>query len=446
MMNAVCVFVVVFLVTTQGKPTLDKSKLAGPCIGMDCLHGILMHGDDHIGEDHAMEDTYEMMKDKLETGKKEIGPKDAIEMFHGVLMHGDKDAGEHHDHVNKDDFGPEKPAEIKPQLIDEEMHGVLMHGDTEIGHNHKHEDEKLQESDNTAPVNPKTADVEFHGVLMHGDERGGIDHADEDEELRKEDKTAPDSPKNAEEEFHGVLMHGDKKPGEDHTHEDATAHAQDMTEKGEAGPRDAESLMHGGKTHVHDEKDEPKEIEMHAPDGPDPNDLHGILMHGDSEVGHDHTLEDILNQEPAAKFDIEEIKKLGLDKDLLKNLNIDELLKEDKKNFKEWQDHQAEEGWSAATVSDSILDNIRLLRDRYIYKTETDDNDDSDEKNENAKDDRLLFDAGRDSYDKNQEYIDYSSEPHEHEDSDHDLELAGNTDPFNKRHEHFKGRRDHDIL
>lgn len=411
---------------------------------MDCLHGILMHGDAEMGEDHTIEDTYEAMKDKLVTGKKDFGPKDADEIFHGVLMHGDKDTGQHHDHVGNADFGPEKPAEIKPQLIDEELHGVMMHGDSEIGHNHKHEDAKLQESDNRAPDYPKTADEEFHGVLMHADKETGVDHAKEHEEIQAEDKRPPDSPKDAAEEFHGVLMHGDKESGHDHTEEDAAAHVPENRAKGDTGPNDAETLMHGGKAHVHEDNDGPKEIERHTPDGPHPDELHGILMHGDSEVGHDHTLEDKLaQQKPAAKFDIEMIRKLGIDEDILKSLNIEELLKEDQKNFKEWENQRGDEGWSPATVSDSILDNIRLLRDRYIFNM---DSDSSDEDKPNVPDNKLLFDAGKNSFDKNQEYEDYSSEPHKHEDSRHNLELAGNTDPINKRHKHFKGGRDRDIL
>jgi len=34
------------------------SCISGPCIGMDCLHGVLMHGDDHQGEKHVAEDQY----------------------------------------------------------------------------------------------------------------------------------------------------------------------------------------------------------------------------------------------------------------------------------------------------------------------------------------------------------------------------------------------------
>lgn len=55
---------------------------------MACLHGMLMHGDDHDGDTHKAEDQYLRFQPVLRTGSPEkAGPQDAEQTFHASLMH-----------------------------------------------------------------------------------------------------------------------------------------------------------------------------------------------------------------------------------------------------------------------------------------------------------------------------------------------------------------------
>ncbi|KAJ8310309.1 hypothetical protein KUTeg_012174 [Tegillarca granosa] len=150
---------------------------------MECLHGILMHNDEKVGEDHKAEDQYLRFKSELETGKKDIGVKNAEEMFHGDLMHGGDGNYNHQGEL----LPKEAPKDIGPEDLGQYMHGVLMHGDTEPGKDHSHDHKKkLEEAKPKGKILPPDSEQMMHGVLMHGDENANLNH---DHEGKKEEKT-----------------------------------------------------------------------------------------------------------------------------------------------------------------------------------------------------------------------------------------------------------------
>ncbi|CAD5111498.1 DgyrCDS805 [Dimorphilus gyrociliatus] len=111
--------------------------ILGPCIGMDCLHGVLMHNDEKDGDNHALEDKVKREEDSAaDTGQKGPG-KGGDSGLHGVLMHGDETPDKEHSH-NK--FGPvEKSRKEGPGLNkDEQIDGIINNQETEEDNsNHK---------------------------------------------------------------------------------------------------------------------------------------------------------------------------------------------------------------------------------------------------------------------------------------------------------------------
>ncbi|PAA57335.1 hypothetical protein BOX15_Mlig023571g1 [Macrostomum lignano] len=117
-----------------------KAKVFGPCVGMDCMHGVLMHGDAKAGDSHGVEDA-EKRREELQRANAAAGEKpgqlNQEEFLHGVLMHGDAKAGSAHSH----DPAPtveKRPVQNGPMNQEDLMHGVLMHGDSNPDHKHRH--------------------------------------------------------------------------------------------------------------------------------------------------------------------------------------------------------------------------------------------------------------------------------------------------------------------
>ena len=53
-------------------------KFKGPEVGMEYMHGVLMHGDENTGDDHKNEDTYLRLQaidtEKAKQAKEGVGP------------------------------------------------------------------------------------------------------------------------------------------------------------------------------------------------------------------------------------------------------------------------------------------------------------------------------------------------------------------------------------
>lgn len=406
----------------QMKPS-DKGqdKQQGPCVGMDCLHGVLMHNDEEQGEKHVAEDQYLRFKGVLDTANPQAGPLDAEAQMHGILMHGDSQA-KHHD-AEKDRLLPEQVLKAGPVDLSQVVHAG-MHG--EDGTHGKHQWDKETESRDTEMKGP-FGEKFMHGVLMHGD--ANFEHSeDSDAETEINENKQKVGPKDAAEHLHGVLMHGDSEPGKEHSHE---APVQIKVDNSKIGPiNDLHGvLMHGdsepGKEHSH--KDSVQTKEGNSKIGPN-NDLHGVLMHGDSTVGHDHSHEDA-KVEHDVFSDISKIKDLGLDKDLLKNIDLKKILEKDRQEYAEWilnnpqfQD-ESMMGSTLASVSDTILQDIELMKKRYLANSNQPDGIPNKKQDENpftAEDARAVYDE--------------SVHADEGEDMRHDLELLGSTEPLNARH------------
>lgn len=364
----------------SAKPTINGPHIE-PCANpLDCLHGVLMHGDESAGDSHKTEDSYLKFKPVLDTGPKEkSGPQDAESTFHGALMHGGNDHETTHQEAKTDQ--PTKPAEeFGPKDTNKMMHDV-MHGDSEASHDHKHE------------------------------------NTNTDKAIQKEFM-----PPDAAKMMHDVLMHNDDKSENHHVH----SRPEDETTKSK-GPIDQSNLMHElmhNGEHV-DHSSEQSSDQSGTPSGPNTDGLHGILMHGDTETGHDHEKDHQHSKNVPFKFNIEEIKKLGIDPEILKTI-----LPVDKEDYKKWQEQQQSETSddyyksTYASISDSFLSDIELMKRRYLAQ------DPEQEAELNA-----YLDA-KDSDLVASQIVDIL-ENMEHEDDDlrHNLELIGSTEPINEIHQ-----------
>ncbi|KAL4220079.1 hypothetical protein ACF0H5_020490 [Mactra antiquata] len=375
-----------FMDNVYMKPKTDDSEQRGPCVGMDCLHGVLMHNDEKQGEEHNAEDQYLRFKAVLDTENPRVGPQDAEEQFHGVLMHDGSESGNHH--VENDEILPEQKKEVGPKDLSEMIHEG-MHGETGSHGKHSWDEKKDANQDKSGPRGERF----MHGLLMHGDEN--YVHTDgDDSEIVEDSSTKKVGPQDAEEYLHGVLMHGDSEPGADHVHVSVDVAA--VENKGNAGPN---------------------------------NDLHGILMHGDNELGHDHSHEDA-SMEYEVFNDITKILEMELDDELMRIIDIKQILEKDRREYAEWilsNPQFMDEtimGSTRADISDGILDDIELMKKRYLA-----DMSDSDKEQMKKPEDEHPFTA-EDALSV------YNEEEHaeEGEDMRHDLELAGSTEPINARH------------
>lgn len=356
----------------------------GPCIGMDCLHGVLMHNDDGQGEDHKVEDQYLRFKDALDTDTQPVGPKDAENFMHDTLMHGDSGNGHHHEESEKN--LPEVVSQAGPKDLNDVIHEG-MHG--EGGIPHKHDWDKAEDGQQVnTKKGPLDAEHLMHGVLMHGDENHVHDDDDDGDTDLSEEQKVP-STLDAEGLMHGILMHGDAEHGKDHDHDDK------MTVE---------------------------EINFVGPDG---SSLHGILMHNDDTIGHDHSHEDS-NAVHDVFSDISKIRDIVFDEDLLKIIDLEKILMKDMEEYTDFLLNEVNtEGSTVATVSDSILADIELMKNRYLSLEDSDENvmtsyDTATEIPFTADDANAIL------------------EGHVHEgdgeDMTHDLELLGSTEPLNARH------------
>ena len=388
---------------------------------MNCLHGVLMHNDETEGNEHKTEDQYLRFKEALETGEQPvIGTQVTEDELHKMLMHDGKD-GHHEENAG---ILPDVNAEKGPKDPNEFLHEA-MHGEEGTM---KHDWDGVKEE---VPVlhEPLNGEKFMHDILMHG----GSEHVENPAGDVEDITVGVAGPDSGEELMHGLLMHGDK----DHKHESEPDNEVQNPEKVEIGPKDAENYLHGVLMHndaeagmVHEHHEElPKEADGGKRPGPHSDDLHGLLMHGDSEYGQDHSHEDseIGQSEPFS--DILEILNMELDEDLLRVIDIEKLLKKDMEEYKEWiknnpsfQDETLQ-GSTDISITDSLLNDIELMKNRYL-KSSNDDSQsssDSDEFPFTAEDAASVLDLE-------------GAEQGKEEDMRHYLELLGTTDPINARH------------
>ena len=365
---------------------LDK---AGPCADaedpMACLHGMLMHGDDHEGETHKAEDQYLRFQPVLRTGSPDkAGPQDAEQAYHASIMHNGEDPTHAH---QADVTEPRTSKQLGPDEADTALHGVLMHGDDQQGHAHEGEDKQL-----------RSAKV-------------------------KDGQRA--APMDAEQLMHGVLMHGDSSVENHHVHDNPNSNKGNT---GVPGPVDLEQKMHkmmhkdGDLDHT-DTRDGQKSGTVPGPN--DQEDIIHQLMHNGEQFIHN-----ILENNQPFKFNVAEIMRLGIDPDILRSVGLDKIRIEDEEDYQSWQKKQNTDTLQGETnilISDSIIPDIELMKRRYMNlgsETEQEIQQYADSRNIEIIPEELLA---------NLELINGAGD-HTDDDIEHDLELIGSTDPINARH------------
>ena len=266
-----------------------------------------MHGDEEVGADHKAEDRFrsELDNKALANGADKTGPCQGMGCLHGVLMHGDQEEGVDHMHQK---VGPEQqPQQAGPGEGMDFLHGVLMHGDDRPGKPHHDHEETHEESPAAELKGPCVGMDCLHGVLMHGDMDAGKDH------------------------------------GEEHAHDKRKLMGKLGRKSDAPSP---EAVLHGDDDHVHSHDNKPVISDKHK-GVPSVSDPHGAI-HGD------------LNEQI----------KLGesTDKD------NEDYLAWLKQNKEKTNDNKPEEetggilGFTFPFISDSLLDDIELLKRRYLPK------------------------------------------------------------------------------
>lgn len=288
------------------------------------------------------------------------GPMDAMEEMHGALMHADQDAeavARMHQAL-QEKAGPEDQKSAGPSDAMAEMHGVMMHGDSVHGLSHNHDHARATKADpQIHQVGPDPN--ELHGVLMHGDSEAGKDHSEEDHMLRRN-------------------VHGGKSFN--------LANGHDM--------------LHGDGADAAHEHDKLPEVNPKHRGIPSVEDIHAAL-HGD------------FNKQ-------------------METVTLGKAPPEDADDFQQWSSKKDEQkdgkdqkdagwGFSFPFISDSILNELEIMKRRYLSRFWATEEDDVAYK---EKDLRLE-----------------KSEPH---DILEDLAGVGDTGPDSHPHDHSndKSRRD----
>ncbi|XP_050408691.1 uncharacterized protein LOC126823757 [Patella vulgata] len=366
--------VYIVLYSCDGKPATVSE---GPCVGPDCYHGQLMHGDQEPGIDHKAEDTYLRIKDELAAGQGkskpdtpeqlgvgkmevEIGtqakeeikrgkilPVDAEAMMHG----GDPQAHEHKtnpEHEAKPDENTDNVKRGPIMPIDAEG---LMHGGD--GRAHEHEAKPDENTDNVkrGPIMP----IDAEG-LMHGGDGRAHEHEAKPGENTDNVKRGPIMPIDAE-----GLMHGGD--GTAHEHEAKTAGSADSIKRGPIMPIDAEALMHGGDGEAHEHGKVVEKEEERKNLGPGGEQYwHGALNHGDKELGVEHHKHDKEKQINKYDFDADDIKTIAGVGQILAKLDLEAMLKKNSEEYAKWMN----DGAPDVRDENSLWNQIDQVRQRYL--------------------------------------------------------------------------------
>ncbi|CAH1798606.1 unnamed protein product [Owenia fusiformis] len=233
-------------------PNMAK-RAAGPCIGMDCLHGVLMHNDEGVGDNHKHEDA-EKLREELEENKKVKGPCEGMDCMHELMHNDNEDPLAKH----KPKSGPEEqPKQQGPCEGMDCMHQVLMHDEEEKGKAHKHDEDKkkdVAEGDPSSQHDGPCLDC-LHDVMMHGEDEAGKHHNNDNDAEDTMSDTDPQQkgPCIGMDCMHGVLMHNDEEQGNDHQNDDEEIQ-KDADDDGKyPSVADPHEMIHG--THDIDNQD-----------------------------------------------------------------------------------------------------------------------------------------------------------------------------------------------
>ena len=401
----------------------------GPCKDpLDCLHGVLMHGDEEAGDAHINEDAYNKLKPILDTGKRlASGPKLADEMLHGVLMHGDDVAGQEHKEDTDSGIQPLEPPKQKgPESMEDYMHGVLMHGDNQLGVDHLKDHVASQVDERTGSAKPMNADEIMHGMLMHGGEVFDHKKNDSPEDLVDINR----GPQDLNERMHEFMHNGEHV---EHIAVDDIEDENDIS----SGPQDLNermhAFMHNGK-HVDHNEETTADTDENLSDfvkGPqDLNERMHALMHNGEHVDHNKDTKNSDNTPfRLTKDNLKELIDLNIDMNILKAVGLDEAVR-DAKDFKEWKKddkHKDEvQGSTLRFVSDSVLSDIEMMKQRYLARAR-----------------QLESNGDSVTVDEAIKMVDTS--PHGHDgdtDARHDLELIGSTQPLKYRHKFMREKEE----
>ena len=396
---------------------------------------------------HGQEGSSDNASDVKKSSEEMRGPPDRDEMMH-ALMHDSDD-------IHKHAWDEQKPEGVQsPPDREHLMHNLIMHGDLEHGEHHEATNDGKGERSDAVPSPPTHGEHQGNAALDRGGEKSeGLPipskHEEHNDAAGGDFRIKNDaihegmpSPPNEEQLMHGLMMHGNLAHGEHHD-----KHDSEHVNTGQIGPLDAEEqlhgvLMHGDKDpgHHHDHGPDKTEQVPDGPKGPDYDSLHGLLMHGDTEPGHDHSAED-KNVEHEVFRDLSKIAELGLDEDILKIGNLQELLKRDKAEYAEYlaanpkSEDAANVGSTFATVPDTILSDMELMKQRYLSKL----GDDIEALEMEAAIVDQRYKEKPFTADDINSVTGLGTAVHEHEDRNvHEMELIGSTEPINMRHKMFK--------
>ncbi|KAK2153059.1 hypothetical protein LSH36_309g01031 [Paralvinella palmiformis] len=411
LMGYCLVFCTAIVYQSSGAPNRKRPEM-GPCAGMDCLHGILMHGDSEIGEDHKNEDLYNRLEkeDAERKEKKPVGPcsgKDCMEL----INHGMEDPETAHKMAQK--IGPEQKDTATVDLT------KALHGGERVDHNTPKK--SVGKNDETPPT---ITDPES---ILHGDEavkHGGIINQTEGSGKQSASGTGTNE---------GLENQGDPE------------NRTDSRGDNELGVEDLEAVLHGGE-HVHHGSSTSQQIagdgqvantastdggldsqsgskaELIKP-GPSENNEAEKSEHHErhTEQGRSHhTLHDVRERHPqrhhrqhAGTLDPHglihgehKIDAGGPSKEELADYNRWKKSREEIDVRDDHRDDDEEDedgdgaafGFSLPYISDTIMNEIELLKQRYLPRFWSDEDETEDDPDEVRVEDE---DAESDSNDRN---------------------------------------------
>ncbi|KAK6195589.1 hypothetical protein SNE40_000988 [Patella caerulea] len=327
--------VYIVLYSCDGKPA---TVTEGPCVGPDCYHGQLMHGDQEPGIDHKAEDTYLRIKDELAAGQEKSKPDTPEQLGVGKM---------------EIEIGAQAKEEIKRGKILPVDAEVMMHNGDPKAHEHKANPEETAENIKRGQILP----VDAEG-LMHGGDGKAHDH---EAKPKPEDNTdnvkrGPIMPVDAK-----GLMHGGD--GAAHDHEAKPAENADSIKRGPIMPIDAEALMHGGDGEAHEHGQVVEKVEERKNLGPGGEQYwHGALNHGDKELGVDHHKHDKEKQINKYDFDADDIKTIAGVGQIFAKLDLEAMLKKNSEEYSKWMNNGAPD----LQEENSLWNQIDKVRQRYL--------------------------------------------------------------------------------
>lgn len=354
----------------------------------------LMHGDSHVhdagsevverkegeggqfqaGDLEVMVHDGQAPQEDVQTGREKFQAGDVEHLLHGV------DRNVHED------------ADSNPLLPEVMIRQEFKSGDAEeMVHGEKHvHDENAQQKN--APF--KSGDVE---ELVHGSSHNVHDPASRHDSEKAKIASAGEVDK---------LMYGDS----------------DVSAGGRKGPApsvlDSEHLMHGAGGHDHDVR-QLKFLKTNK-ENKDPFDnIHSILMHPNDDDAHED--EKIRR---GKKITYKDIMELGLDEDMMKGVDLKQLLLQDAREYDDW--HRDKEEVKGESPEGSFWQNLNELRKRYLSL--------------GGMPDKSQDLTGTKLDPENQKWVTETEQNAGRNDNEddviHQLEMLGNTAPLQDRHKH----------